>query len=381
VRWLWAGWIPLAKLTVLDGDPGLGKSTLLLDLAARLTRGHLLPDGSLGLDGAVTLVTAEDGLADTIRPRLEAAKADLERVHVLRAVADRGGSRPPAIPADLDLLHRILDRTGSRLLILDPFLAFLGGGVDSCKDQDVRRCVHRLADLAAQTACAVVLLRHLNKGRSDNALYRGTGSIGIIGAARAGLLVARDPASTNHRILAVTKSNLAAPPMSLRFRLEPATGEVCRVVWCGPCQHDADGLIRSAEPSIDRACLHEAMLFLQDLLAAGPLPADECLRNARAAGLSEKTLRRAKTYLHIHSLRESQGHTGRWLWALPLPSPLPSGESACLASASCVANAPPAALAASTVHSAMSATSKETASSNCPPIIPLPRSVGDASSA
>src|SRR5205807_5387801 len=137
-RWLWRGWIPLGKLTVLDGDPGLGKSTLLLDLAARVTRGLAMPDGSTGMSGGVTLLTAEDSLGDTVRPRLEAAGADLARVRSLSAVGDAdGGNRPPTIPRDIDILRRMIQENSSRLLILDPFLAYLSGGVDGCNEQDV----------------------------------------------------------------------------------------------------------------------------------------------------------------------------------------------------------------------------------------------------
>jgi len=320
--WLWPGWIPLGKLTVLDGDPGLGKSTLLLDLAARVTRGVPMPDGGQGPRGGVTLLTAEDSLADTVRPRLEAAGADLDRVRAFSAVGEAdGGNRPPVIPRDLEMLRRILTETDSRLLIVDPFLAFLGGGIDSCNDQDIRRCLHRLAELAEATRCAVVLLRHLNKLSGGKALYRGAGSIGIVGAARAGLLVARDPEADQQRVLACTKSNLTQAPVSLRFALAPGAQGVCRVNWLGPSTFLADELINQAEPLEERVVINDVAHFLRTLLASGPVSAVECLRQARAAGISEKTLRRAKTRLRIESVREGEGLLGHWLWVLPPRKP------------------------------------------------------------
>ena len=181
VRWLWPGYIPLGKLTVLDGDPALGKSTLLLDLAARVSTGAPMPDGSPGLHASVCLLSAEDALADTIRPRLAAAGADLARVHALTAVHGPAGqgSRPPVIPRDLPLLRRTLQETHSRLLLIDPLMAYLGRGVDSSRDQDVRRCLHLLSDVAHEAPCAMLLLRHLSKASIRRALYRGGGSIGV----------------------------------------------------------------------------------------------------------------------------------------------------------------------------------------------------------
>lgn len=221
VRWLWPDRVPLGKLTLLDGDPGLLKSTLTLDLAARLSRGASMPDGSVpeieGPAGTV-LLTAEDGLADTVRPRLDAAGGDAEWVAVVKHVPTADGDlRLPHVEDTLEL-GRALDTVDANLLVVDPLMAFLPPEVNSHRDQDVRRALAPLAELADDTGVAVVAIRHLNKSGGSNPKYRGDGSIGLIGAARSGLLVAEDPdAPDTRRILAPTKANLSEPAPSLAY--------------------------------------------------------------------------------------------------------------------------------------------------------------------
>ena len=243
VEWLWPGWIPLGKLTVLDGDPGVGKSTLLLDLAARLSRDGVMPDGARGPLGAALILSAEDGEEDTIRPRLAAAGAVLERICTLPTVRDEDGEmRPPEIPLDLPAIDAAVRQFGARLLVIDPLMAYLTGA-DASVDQEVRRALFKLSRLAERRECAVVCLRHLSKVGGDKAVYRGGGSIGIVAAARSGLVVAADPDQPGRRILAAAKCNLALPPRPLRFALEAADG-VCRVRWLGQADVTADELVR-----------------------------------------------------------------------------------------------------------------------------------------
>ena len=225
VSWLWPGRIPVGKLVTLDGDPGLGKSTLALDITATITTAGTWPDGSIcGYPGAVLLMSAEDGLADTVRPRLDAAGADVTKVHAVDGVpVDADGTLRPPTLADVLALEEAIHRTGARLLVIDVVMAYLPDGTDSHKDQDIRRVLSRLAALADRTGCTVLLLRHLNKAKGGDPLYRGGGSIGIVGAARAGLLVAPDPDDPERRVLASVKSNLGPAPESLAYRL---VGEV-----------------------------------------------------------------------------------------------------------------------------------------------------------
>ena len=329
VSWLWPGRIPLGKLTVLDGDPGLGKSTLAFDIAARLSRGHAMPDGSGGdTPAGVVILSAEDGPADTIRPRLEAAGADLDTILLLDTCPDADGGHPPVLPDDLSTIEKAIEQVSAKLVIIDPLMAYLGGKTNSHRDQDIRRVLARIADLAEKTGAAFLIVRHLNKSVGGHAIYRGGGSIGIIGAARSGLLVARDPDQEEEgerRVLASVKCNLAAMPESLLFRLGTAEAggiTTSRITWEGVSSHDADTLLAQADDG-ERGALEEAKEVLEAILAEGRAPADEVKKQYRQAGISDATARRAKERLKINSVHPVI--PGPWYWELPRCSENPQG--------------------------------------------------------
>jgi len=196
-------------------------------------------------------------------------------------------------------------------------MAYLAGGIDAHRDQDVRRALHALSATAERTGAALVIVRHLNKAPGGNALYRGGGSIGIIGAARAGMLIAPDPAEERRRILACTKSNLAEKPKSLAYRLVGDEQHDCaRVVWDGPSDLTADALLNPPRESKR----DDAGQFLEDLLADGPVPTSEIKRHAAAEDISERTLKRAKQELGVEAVREGKSGEiggGLWYWRLP----------------------------------------------------------------
>jgi hypothetical protein len=329
VEWVWPSRIPRRKLTVVDGDPWLGKSTLLFDVAARVTTGEAMPDGvasDLGGPFGVVVLSAEDGLADTIRPRLEAAGADLVRVVALTAITEtqidgRTGEatvveRLPELPRDLARLEEAIAEVNAALVIVDPLMAYLGGDTNAHKDQDIRRALAALAALAERTGVAIVIVRHLNKAPGGSPIYRGGGSIGIIGAARSGLLVAPDPQDETgaRRILAVSKGNLAAPPPALAYHMEPTRNFAVRVVWEGPTEHTARQLLAVPEGADGGA---ETVGFLRDALYEGEWPSADVAREARQLGITDKMLRGARERLGVRVRRQGFGRDGHWLWSLP----------------------------------------------------------------
>lgn len=246
VAWLWRSYIPMGRLTVVDGPPGVGKSTIVsADIAARVSTGATMPDGSPGTEGGVVILSAEDAEADTIRPRLDAAGADVARVVTLRMrdlVADADDLL--ILPDDLAELEDLIRREQAVLVIIDPLVAYLSGQIDGHRDQDVRRALARLGRTAERTGAAIVAVRHLRKTPGP-AVYRGGGSIGITAAARSLLVVEHHPDEDGVRVLAAAKHNLAARAPSLRYGVVDHDG-AGRIEWHGPCDIDADTLLAAA---------------------------------------------------------------------------------------------------------------------------------------
>jgi hypothetical protein len=321
VQWLWPGRIPLGKLTILDGDPGLGKSTVTLDLAARLTRGKSMPatpEACLPASNVVML-TAEDGLGDTVRPRLVAAGADLSNLIAFRGITYKkhGTLAPIYLPNNVHDLAEVVKESQAKLLLIDPLMAYLPESINAHNDQSVRQALLPLAQLAEATGAAVVVVRHLNKQAGKSAIYRGSGSIGIIGAARSGLLACKDPDHPKRRLLGVTKGNLCQQPKTVPFELLDNNG-VPIVQW----QEEVDLAIEKAlacDGAEEDESRSEADEFLLARLADGPLPVANLFKEGQALQLTEKVLRRARKRLKITTrmIPEPTGKGGRWVWELP----------------------------------------------------------------
>jgi AAA domain len=317
VEWLWDRRVPLGKLTLISGDPGLGKSLMTLDLAARITQGKRMPDGSPGFEGNVVILSAEDGVADTIRPRLELAGANLDRVTSLATLPTNDGhERLTVIPDDLLQVIELVQDVAAVLVIVDPLMAFLSSKVNAHRDQDVRRALAPLAMAANKYRFAVVVVRHLNKSTATgNPLYRGGGSIGIGGAARSEMIVGEDPANKERKIAAPTKSNLGPPMPALVYRIE-ATDEVPRVVWDGTSDLVAETLL-AAVSADERSQRSIARDFILEMLADGPVDGSQVEARAAELDIKHSTLWRAKKDLRVISRRAGFAGDGKWTWEVP----------------------------------------------------------------
>lgn len=316
VEWLWPCRVPLGKITVLDGDPDNGKSVLTTDLCARVSVGRALPDGTLTKAAGAVILSAEDGAADTIRPRFDAAGGDPAKVRLLGLIPeDEEYERVLSIPEDVPILEQCIRQVGASLVVIDPIMAFLSSEVNANRDQDVRRALTPLAKMAERTGAAVVIIRHLNKAVGMSALYRGGGSIGIIGAARSGLMVGRHPEDESLRVLAGQKNNLSLPPESLVYGIETAANGAARIGYKGTTDTNAQQLLKVPGDEEERSALSEAKEFLLGELEDGPMTARQVKKNARDADVSERTLKRAKQALGVKSEKENDGS---WTWSLPL---------------------------------------------------------------
>jgi hypothetical protein len=303
----------MGSLTVLDGNPGLGKSTLMLDICARVTQGIEMPDGSQTHRGSVVMVSAEDSTSQTILPRALAAGADTFSVYVNKGLGQVSSAVPICLPDDIGLIEEIVTESGAPLVCIDPLFAFLSGTIHTNNDHDVRRGLFPLAEMAARLNVAVVMVRHLNKRTDVGSIFRGGGSIGIVGAVRSGLLVGLDPEDENCLVLASVKCNLAKKPDSWRFRIVAADNGVGKVEWLGRTSLLADDLVvgRNAQ----RGALDVATDFLLELLGNGPVAQNDVAAAAGQQGISKATLRRAKDELGVKSKKLDYG--GGWAWYLP----------------------------------------------------------------
>lgn len=306
--WLWPGWLARGKMMLIDGDPSVGKSTLTMDLAARVSAGLPMPfSGQPTQPAPVLLLCGEDAASDTLLPRIVGAGGNTELVSVITGMPGAHGDDPISFPDGLEAIAARIERDKPSLLIIDPLMAYLGGSIDSHRDQDVRRVLMPLGAIAEKYGVAVVLVRHLNKAAHGKAIHRGGGSIGVIAAVRTAGLVARDPRDPESRILASTKNNIAAAPRSLRFKLVPC-GNVAKVEYVEECDDDADSLL--AAPTRESA-VDKASKFLEERLHDGPVLAQTLESEALAKGISKRSLERSKQGLPIEAKKAGE----RWAWS------------------------------------------------------------------
>lgn len=321
IEWLLYPFIPFGKVTIIQGDPGEGKTTMVLQIIAKLTRGEpiLLNKKSqkeaqqdseenlkqkvLSQDNPIQPVnviyqTAEDGLGDTIKPRLLAAGADCSRVLV---IDDR---EQPLTMVDVRLEEAIM-QTKARMVVLDPIQGFLGTDVDMHRANEIRPLMKRMAVLAEKYHCAIILIGHMNKNSNGKSSYRGLGSIDFQAAARSVLIVGRLKDEPETRVMCHVKSSLAPEGKSVAFRLDKETG----FQWIGEYDISADDLL-SGDARGQKSRI--AKEFLLDILADGGMAQKKIEEEASKQGIKKKTLRNAKQELEIDSVKRGN----QWFWIL-----------------------------------------------------------------
>jgi putative DNA primase/helicase len=331
---LWPGILWVGKLTLIVGDPGLSKSTMVCDLVARVTKGLDWPcSGGKTIAGDVLMLSAEDDVADTLRPRLEAAGADLGGVHFLESIitADDGRAQRHSWPSLVEhigvLTEWLRAHPGVRLLVVDPLAAYLTGA-DTHKQSEVRAVLGALSQMASRHRVAVLAVMHLNKGSGGNPLYRVSGSLAFVAAARAAYLIARDPQDRDHRLMLHLKNNLSRDERGFRYVVRTADNEAPYIEW------DSERITQTAEEVLaadeeetprERAASakdREAADWLRKVLEHGRVEAASIYRRAEDEGISERALKRATRMLGV--LKEPKGFRGIWHWALPPESSSPS---------------------------------------------------------
>jgi hypothetical protein len=328
IDFLWPGRLARGKHSAVAGEPGDGKSQLSIYVAATISKAGEWPcSEGRAPPGNVIIFNAEDGVDDTIVPRLIAAGADLERVHIVNAVLqeDGKGRRTFNLQADLALLERKIHEIGDvALVIIDPISSYMGK-TDSHKNSEVRGALEPLSEMAERVQVAVLSITHFSKAGSGNtkkALHRFIGSVAFVGAPRAAFAVIEDADNEGRILFLHAKNNMAPKSQGLAYRLLQTI--VCDnivasyVHWEGtPVTISADQALEATESTGSRTTKEEATDFLRDILGQGEVSAEEVQQAARRAGIAPKPLRSARETLKVRSRREGFGPGAAWRWSLP----------------------------------------------------------------
>lgn len=300
IKWLWYPYIPYGKLTIIQGDPGDGKTTLALNIASRLSKGEKFEEG-VGIEEPINIIyqTAEDGLADTIKPRLLRANANCERIMVI-------DESEKSLAMDDERLKKAIVSQNAKLLILDPIQAYLGNRVDMNRANEIREMTKKLTLLAEETKCAIVLIGHMNKSMGSKATYRGIGSIDIFAVARSVLLVGKIEENSSIRGVVQIKNNLAPIGNSKGFEIFDGC-----VKWLGDYEITADEILNSFEGKINKT--ERAKRLLEELAEQyDEIKSSDIYTRAEELRISMRTMDNVKRELGIRAKKIKNS----WYWEL-----------------------------------------------------------------
>lgn len=297
VEWIWYPYIPCGKITMLQGDPGEGKSTLIIHIAAILTKGGYLPDGQkIKKPEMVIYQCSEDGKGDTIKPRLEQAGADCNRVAFIKE--DNG-----ELTLEDERIKNAIIQIGAKMVVLDPIQAFIGHNGNMANAVKMREILSKLSKVAEETNCAIILVGHMTKTNGGKQIYRGLGSIDIAAAARSILMVSRDKEDPWKRYMFPVKSSLAPEGEPIGFELDKEKG----FHWIGKCHIDIEELL-----TVERSTAKKdiAIKYLQTMLATEDLPSTYIYEKMKKYGISKRTVQEAKKVAEIKAYKKGMN----WYW-------------------------------------------------------------------
>jgi len=321
-KWLLPHRIPMGELTLFEGDGDLGKTTVALDLCARITAATEFPDGYQIHDAAVVLIIAVEDNLSILTARLKAAGADLGRVQFVTGVRDDDGIEWPfEVPTHGGALQDLIIRSSAKMVYIDSLFDAFAEGLSPDKARDARRALSTIRAAAHATGVVIVATRHHNKNRVS-AAHRGSGSSDLRNVARAVVTFARDPDDEDLRLMRNSKNNLGSDMDALTYRLQPAsvigsngeTVDIVRVEWCGTKRITADEAVLAATDPDNSSPIEEAKTFLRRELEDGPVSAKEITERAKTLGVAERTLKRAKRDLGVESVKGE--FKGGWAWRL-----------------------------------------------------------------
>lgn len=298
VEWLWYPYIPYGKITIVQGDPGEGKTTVVLSIISSLSKGESLPFTEQKLQTVSIYQNAEDDNSDTIKPRLENHNANCDNVCYIE-------KEDGLLFMDDDSIEKAIIKSNAKLLVLDPIQAFIGENVDMNRANVIRPRMTKLKETAEKTGCAIVLVGHMNKNSAGKASYRSLGSIDISAAARSVLVVGKADKTSDIRVLAQLKNNLAPKGKSISFEIKDGV-----LKWLSECDMSADELVSGNSSGVSKLFMAED--FLRTKLLKGLQPAKYLIEEAEEQGISERTLKKAKSNLSIRSVKKN----GCWYWII-----------------------------------------------------------------
>ncbi len=304
VEWFWKPYIPFGMITILEGDPGQGKSYLSMHLAAQISTGGKLPDGNDITQGQVLYISSEDDASYTIRPRIDAMGGNPEFIRILNAdlAFDEEG---------LETLRAELEDYPPEMIIIDPWVSFVPPNTKLTDSAAIRTLLRQMRDIAEEYGCAIMLIRHLTKMKQENALYQGGGTVDMIAAARSALRVGPHPQDDELRVIAHFKHNVGPKGLSWTYRLAQEDDDALPCVeFVGETDLSVDDLSASKEREKPKNAAEE---FLKQELAEGPRKATDMKELAEKRSIRERTLDRAKSKLGV--IVEQQQR--KWIWRLP----------------------------------------------------------------